>query len=61
MISALEDVRSERVRCGAAEALARAVDALQLQLVPYIALLVVPLLGTTAAPYYPRRPPLFRT
>nr|XP_026499034.1 TATA-binding protein-associated factor 172 [Vanessa tameamea] len=45
VIEALSDVRSERVRCGAAEALARAVDALQLQLVPYIALLVVPLLG----------------
>ncbi|XP_045448730.1 TATA-binding protein-associated factor 172 [Melitaea cinxia] len=45
VVEALEDVRSERVRCGAAEALARAVDALQLQLVPYIALLVVPLLG----------------
>ncbi|CAK1547449.1 unnamed protein product [Leptosia nina] len=36
---------SEVVRCGAAEALARLVDALQLQLVPYIVLLLVPLLG----------------
>ncbi|XP_038211713.1 TATA-binding protein-associated factor 172 [Zerene cesonia] len=33
------------VRCGAAEALARLVDTLQLQLVPYIVLLLVPLLG----------------
>ncbi|CAH0723161.1 unnamed protein product, partial [Brenthis ino] len=45
VIEALSDLRSDRVRCGAAETLARTVDALQLQLVPYIALLVVPLLG----------------
>nr|XP_049699746.1 TATA-binding protein-associated factor 172 [Helicoverpa armigera] len=45
LIPALSDVRSDRVRCGAAEALARVVDALQLQIVPYIVLLVVPLLG----------------
>lgn len=36
---------SARVRCGAAETLARLADALQLQLVPYISLLVLPLLG----------------
>ncbi|XP_075973865.1 histone acetyltransferase 1 [Anticarsia gemmatalis] len=45
LIPALSDVRSDSVRCGAAEALARIVDALQLQIVPYIVLLVVPLLG----------------
>ncbi|XP_013143480.1 PREDICTED: TATA-binding protein-associated factor 172 [Papilio polytes] len=45
LISALDDVRNERVRCGAAEALARLVDALQLHVVPYIVLLVIPLLG----------------
>lgn len=36
---------SARVRSGAAEALARVTEALQLQVVPYIVLLVVPLLG----------------
>ncbi|XP_047507448.1 TATA-binding protein-associated factor 172 isoform X2 [Pieris napi] len=36
---------SECVRCGAAESLARLIDTLQLQLVPYIVLLLVPLLG----------------
>lgn len=46
LIPALSDVRSDSVRCGAAEALARVVDALQLQIVPYIVLLVIPLLGT---------------
>ncbi|XP_068631717.1 TATA-binding protein-associated factor 172 [Battus philenor] len=45
LIGSLEDVRSERVRCGAAEALARLVDALQLHVVPYVVLLVIPLLG----------------
>ncbi|KAH9632086.1 hypothetical protein HF086_015290 [Spodoptera exigua] len=45
VIPALSDLRSDYVRCGAAEALARVVDALQLQIVPYIVLLVVPLLG----------------
>ncbi|CAD0199538.1 unnamed protein product [Chrysodeixis includens] len=45
LVPALSDVRSDSVRCGAAEALARVVDALQLQIVPYIVLLVVPLLG----------------
>lgn len=45
LVPALGDVRCERTRCGAAEALARVVDALQLQVVPYIVLLVVPLLG----------------
>lgn len=45
VIPALSDVRSDYVRCGAAETLARVVDALQLQIVPYIVLLVVPLLG----------------
>ncbi|KAJ8729896.1 hypothetical protein PYW07_016934 [Mythimna separata] len=45
LIPALSDVRSDAVRCGAAEALARVVDALQLHIVPYIVLLVVPLLG----------------
>ncbi|CAB3253146.1 unnamed protein product [Arctia plantaginis] len=45
LIPALSDVRSDSVRCGAAEALARIVDALQLEIVPYIVLLVVPLLG----------------
>ncbi|CAK1596473.1 unnamed protein product [Parnassius mnemosyne] len=45
LVGALEDVRRERVRCGAAEALARLVDALQLHVVPYVVLLVLPLLG----------------
>ncbi|XP_045535589.1 TATA-binding protein-associated factor 172 [Papilio machaon] len=45
LIAALDDVRNDRVRCGAAETLARLVDALQLNVVPYIVLLVVPILG----------------
>ncbi|XP_037872646.2 TATA-binding protein-associated factor 172 isoform X1 [Bombyx mori] len=45
LVPALGEAGGERVRCGAAEALARLVDALQLQLVPYIVLLVIPLLG----------------
>ncbi|XP_052740467.1 TATA-binding protein-associated factor 172 [Bicyclus anynana] len=45
LIEALSEISNDRVRCGAAESLARMVDALQLQLVPYIVLLVVPLLG----------------
>ncbi|RVE45378.1 hypothetical protein evm_009950 [Chilo suppressalis] len=45
LLPALSDVRCERTRCGASEALTRVVDALQLQVVPYIVLLVVPLLG----------------
>lgn len=45
LIPALSDLRSDAIRCGAAEALARIVDALQLQIVPYIVLLVIPLLG----------------
>lgn len=45
LIPALSDLRSDRVRCGAAEAMAKVVDALQLQVVPYIVLLVIPLLG----------------
>ncbi|CAG4975547.1 unnamed protein product [Colias eurytheme] len=44
LIEALSE-GSACVRCGAAEALARLVDTLQLQLVPYIVLLLVPLLG----------------
>ncbi|CAG9584894.1 unnamed protein product [Danaus chrysippus] len=44
LVSSLEHP-SPRVRCGAAEGLARVVDSLQLNVVPYIALLVVPLLG----------------
>ncbi|XP_059051524.1 TATA-binding protein-associated factor 172 [Achroia grisella] len=45
LIPALCESSVERVRCGAAEALARVVDVLQLQVVPYIVLLLVPLLG----------------
>ncbi|XP_045771755.1 TATA-binding protein-associated factor 172 isoform X2 [Maniola jurtina] len=45
LIEALSEMRNDRVRCGAAESLVRVVDCLQLQLVPYIVLLVVPLLG----------------
>lgn len=45
VLRALDDVTSARVRCGAAETLARLVDALQLRVVPYVSLLVVPLLG----------------
>ncbi|CAH0750596.1 unnamed protein product [Diatraea saccharalis] len=45
LVPGLGEVRCERTRCGAAEALSRVVDALQLQVVPYIVLLVVPLLG----------------
>ncbi|XP_028162565.1 TATA-binding protein-associated factor 172-like [Ostrinia furnacalis] len=45
LIPLLSDVRCERARCGAAEALARTVESLQLRVVPYIVLLVVPLLG----------------
>ncbi|KAL0841533.1 hypothetical protein ABMA28_015203 [Loxostege sticticalis] len=45
LIPLLGEVLCERARCGAAEALARVVEALQLQVVPYIVLLVVPLLG----------------
>ncbi|XP_039754002.1 TATA-binding protein-associated factor 172 [Pararge aegeria] len=45
LIEALSEMRNDRVRCGAAESLVRVVDSLQLQLVPYIVLLVVPLLG----------------
>ncbi|XP_041978415.1 TATA-binding protein-associated factor 172 [Aricia agestis] len=45
LIEALTELSSERVRCGAAETLARIVDTLRLQVVPYIVLLVVPLLG----------------
>ncbi|XP_030026584.2 TATA-binding protein-associated factor 172 isoform X2 [Manduca sexta] len=45
LIPALSDVRMERVRCGAVEALARVVEALQLQIVPYVVLLIIPLLG----------------
>ncbi|KAL4710296.1 hypothetical protein ACJJTC_011550 [Scirpophaga incertulas] len=45
LVPALSDVRSDHARCGAAEALARTVDRLQLRAVPYAVLLVVPLLG----------------
>ncbi|XP_060802750.1 TATA-binding protein-associated factor 172 [Amyelois transitella] len=45
LIPTLDEGPCPRARCGAAEAVARAVDALQLRLVPYIALLVLPLLG----------------
>ncbi|XP_049869451.1 TATA-binding protein-associated factor 172 isoform X2 [Pectinophora gossypiella] len=45
LVPALSDVRHDRMRCGAAETLSRVVDALQLQVVPYIVMLVVPLLG----------------
>ncbi|XP_073944853.1 histone acetyltransferase 1 [Choristoneura fumiferana] len=45
LVPSLKEASSVRVRCGAAEALARVVDAMQLHVVPYIALLVVPLLG----------------
>ncbi|KAJ2939739.1 hypothetical protein O0L34_g17931 [Tuta absoluta] len=45
LVPALSDVRSDRIRCGAAETLSRVVDTLQLQVVPYIVLLVVPLMG----------------
>ncbi|KOB74759.1 Uncharacterized protein OBRU01_03844 [Operophtera brumata] len=45
LVPALSDVRCERARCGAAEALARVTEALQLHVVPYIVLLVVPLLA----------------
>ncbi|KAJ0177413.1 hypothetical protein K1T71_007422 [Dendrolimus kikuchii] len=55
LIPALGDVRCDRVRCGAAEAMARVVDALQLQVVPYIVLLVIPLLGRMSDPCSPVR------
>ncbi|XP_063534218.1 TATA-binding protein-associated factor 172 [Cydia strobilella] len=45
LVPALSDMSAVRVRCGCAEALSRVVEALQLQVVPYIALLVIPLLG----------------
>ncbi|KAG7302722.1 hypothetical protein JYU34_012675 [Plutella xylostella] len=45
LLPTLESVQSARARCGAAEALARVVEALKLRAVPYIVLLLVPLLG----------------
>ncbi|VVC86555.1 unnamed protein product, partial [Leptidea sinapis] len=50
LIESLSDGVSDAVRCGAAEALARLLETLQLQLVPYIVLLLVPLLGRMSDP-----------